>query len=122
MKTFLAFLLLISVTVVATAQTRSVELTWEDLVNGPTTTYNIYRAAGDCTGTPAFAKRNTAPVTAKTYLDPVSTGTYCYTVTAVEAGLESEYADAATTAATPSKVTKVKAVLVITIETPSQEE
>lgn len=46
----------------------SVTLTWDDTLNPPGTTYNIYRAVGLCSGTPAFSRIATA-VSTKTCLD-----------------------------------------------------
>jgi hypothetical protein len=74
----------------ARAQTHNVALTWTasaDAAANPSLTYNIYRSSA-CSGT--FAKLNTAPVAATTYLDSaVLPGTYCYQATAVLAGVES---------------------------------
>lgn len=70
-----------------TAQ-RKVTLNWADTQTD--VTYNAYRAPGDCTGTPVFAKLNTAPIAVKTYDDVgPPEGTYCYTVRAERDTLES---------------------------------
>lgn len=70
-------------------QTHSVSLAWQDTANPTGTTYNVYRATGLCSGTPTFSKLATA-VTVKTYTDStVTTGNYCYQVTAVFQGSES---------------------------------
>jgi hypothetical protein len=67
----------------------SVNLTWADSTNPTGTTYNVYRATGLCSGTPAFSKIASA-VAAKTYQDStVTPGNYCYAVTASLFGAES---------------------------------
>lgn len=64
--------------------THTVTLNWTDTANPVGTTYNAYRKPEACAGAAAFAKINTAPITAKTYTDSgVAPGTYCYHVTAV---------------------------------------
>jgi len=71
------------------AQTHSVTLTWTDTMNPTGTTYNVYRAPGLCSGTPTFAKLASA-VAVMTYLDAtVTTGNYCYEVTATYNSVES---------------------------------
>ena len=72
----------------------SVSLSWgasPDAGANPSLTYNVYRAASGCTGTPTFSKLNTASVSGTSFSDlSVSVGnTYCYEVTAVLNGLES---------------------------------
>jgi len=70
----------------------SVTLAWQDTQNPSGTTYNAYRAAGDCITTPpVFAKINLVPITSTNWTDQtVSDGRYCYQVTAVDtAGNES---------------------------------
>ena len=68
---------------------RKVTLTWTDTSNPSGTTYSVKRAAGLCSGTPAFSTLATG-ITAKTYEDStVTVGNYCYVVTASFAGLES---------------------------------
>lgn len=69
---------------------RSVVLTWEDLRNPDTTTYNVYRANGDCLGASAtaFARVASALLT-KTHTDLANPGKYCYYVTSALAGQES---------------------------------
>ena len=69
-----------------------VRVSWvasSDAAANPSLTYNVYRAA-TCPG--QFAKLNSAPVSSTSYLDnTVATGaSYCYQVTAVLAGLESQ--------------------------------
>jgi hypothetical protein len=72
-----------------------VVLSWTastDAAANPTLTYNVYKFSGVCTttGSPVFTKINTAPVTTLTYTDStVTTGTFCYYVTAVLNGAES---------------------------------
>lgn len=69
--------------------THSVVLNWNDTANPAGTTYNVYRATGLCSGSPAFSKIATA-VAAKTYTDGTPTpGNYCYQVTATLNGAES---------------------------------
>lgn len=59
----------------------SVHLTWAASTT-PSVTYNVYRAAGACGGTAAFAKINAAPVAALAYDDlNIADGVYCYHVT-----------------------------------------
>ena len=72
------------------AQTaHSVTLTWNDTLNPPGTTYNVYRALGLCNGPPVFSKIATAVAT-KTFTDtPIPSGGYCYEVTAALNGSES---------------------------------
>lgn len=75
---------------IALAQTtHGVLLTWQDSLNPAGTTYSVYRSAGLCSGTPTFSKIASA-LTAKTYDDTtVTTGNYCYGVTATLNGMES---------------------------------
>ena len=69
--------------------THSVALAWTDTLNPPGTTYSVYRAPGLCAGSPVFAKIASA-VAAKTYLDTaVTTGNYCFQVTATYNSIES---------------------------------
>lgn len=75
--------------------THKAVLTWTDTLNPTGTTYNIYRAPGLCSGTPVFAKLASG-VTALTYTDStVTTGNYCFTVTATFSGVESAQASPA---------------------------
>ncbi len=72
----------------AAQTTHSVTLAWTDTLNPAGTAYNVYRAPGLCTGTPAFVKIATAA--AKSYVDATATpANFCYEVTAVYGGLES---------------------------------
>lgn len=83
---------------------RKVTLTWQH----PATdvTYNVYRAPGGCTGTPAFSKINTAPVTAKSYEDMgLDAGVYCYTVRASREGVESVNSNLAGATVAPPVIT-----------------
>lgn len=68
----------------------SVVLAWMDAKNSAGTTYNVKRATGSCSGTPAFTILATG-VTALAYTDSsVTAGTaYCYEVTASLNGDES---------------------------------
>lgn len=72
------------------AQSHSTYLRWapsSSAAGNPSLTYNVYRASS-CAGT--FAKINSAPVTATVYLDnQPPPGSYCYRVTAVLNGVES---------------------------------
>lgn len=84
---------------------RTVTLTWDDLLNPAGTTYTVYRAAGACSGTPAYVSIATA-VAVKTYDDAgVSPGKYCYAVTANYNAEESEKCDPATAQVRPFKPT-----------------
>lgn len=90
MRTIITISLLALLTSAARGQTQSAYLAWtpsSDAAANPSLTYNVYRASS-CAGT--FAMINTAPVTTTSYLDnqPPS-GSYCYRVTAVLNGLES---------------------------------
>jgi len=80
---------LVAVPGMAQAASHSVTLTWTDASNPAGTTYNVYRAPGLCSGTPAFSKVGSA-VAGKTYTDTtVTVGNYCFQVTAVFSGAES---------------------------------
>jgi hypothetical protein len=66
-----------------------VTLTWSDPVNPPGTTYNLYRANGLCSGSPAYNKIQTG-IAALTVDDhTVVIGNLCYYVTAVSNNIES---------------------------------
>jgi hypothetical protein len=74
----------------------SVALTWTDTANPAGTTYSIYRATGQCTGSLTFTKISAAPVAAKTYTDnSVQPGPYCYVATATFNAIESGYSNSA---------------------------
>jgi hypothetical protein len=85
-------------------QSQSTYLRWaasSDAAANPSLTYNVYRASS-CSGT--FTKINSAPVTATTYLDnQPPPGSYCYRVTAVLNGVESNPSNAATATILPLK-------------------
>ena len=97
MKRLFAVLLFSSV--VLTAQTgHYVTLTWTAPTDvQPSSTYNIYRADGTCTGTPTYKKINAVPITALTYGDTAVTAgaAYCYVATHVLSGAESAYSNSA---------------------------
>lgn len=85
----IAMVFLLASMAAAQAVTHSVTLTWVDTQNPATTTYNVKRATGLCTGTPVFSTIASA-VAVKTYADTaVTVGNYCYVVTAVLSGAES---------------------------------
>lgn len=85
---FIPLMLFLTVVCLAQAPHR-VTLNWVDTKNPAGTTYNVYRATGLCTGTPAFS-RIANGVAPKTYVDDtVQPGNYCYQVTAVSSGIES---------------------------------
>lgn len=89
----------------ALAQSQSTYLRWapsSDAASNPSLTYNVYRASS-CSG--AFAKINTAPVTGTIYLDnQPPPGSYCYRVTAVLNGVESNPSNTATATILPSNL------------------
>jgi hypothetical protein len=90
--TRIAIALLILAFAVALARAQhAVNLTWtasSDAAGNPSLAYNIYRAS-TCGGT--FIKLNSAPRAATAYLDAaVLPGSYCYQVTSVLNGLESD--------------------------------
>lgn len=86
-------------------QARTVTLNWNDTVNPAGTTYAVYRATGQCSGTPTFTQIATG-IAVKTYLDSnVSPGNYCYTVRAVAAGIESDNSNLAVAQVRPFAVT-----------------
>lgn len=75
--------------------THSVTLNWVDTSNPTTTTYNVYRATGLCSGSPVYSKIGTG-VALKTYEDTtVQPGPYCYVVTATYSSIESAYSNSA---------------------------
>lgn len=65
-------------------------LTWLDPSNPVGTTYNVYRAPGVCSDFSTFQKMNATPVVVKNYKDSVFPGSYCYRVSAVVDGAESD--------------------------------
>jgi len=63
-------------------------LTWTDTQNPTGTTYNVYRAPGLCSGTPAFVKLASG-VTSLTFADAtITVGPWCYQVTASVSNIE----------------------------------
>lgn len=87
MKTIVFFLF--SFGVLAAQTNHSATLNWVDTLNPAGATYNVYRVAGLCSGTPTFSKIATA-VAVKTYVDPtVTPGNYCFEVTAQINAVES---------------------------------
>ena len=96
--------LLCSISVLAQAA-KKVTLTWIDTLNPSGTTYNVYRATGLCSGTPAFNMIQSG-VTVKTYVDStVTVGGYCYKVTAVVSGIESNGSNTVNPVVGPYEVT-----------------
>lgn len=86
----LTVLLLFAAGALLTAQTptHQVTLTWTDSANPAGTSYSVYRFSGTCAN-PQFVSIASG-VAIKTYVDAnIAPGTYCYTVTAVNAGSES---------------------------------
>lgn len=85
----------------AQAPTHSATLTWTDTANPAGTTYSVYRSQGLCSGTPTFAKIASA-VAVKTFQDTsVTSGNWCFAVTATFQGMESAPSNSAP-AAVPS--------------------
>ncbi|MGH9687738.1 MAG: hypothetical protein ACRD5K_11670 [Candidatus Acidiferrales bacterium] len=86
----------------AFAQNQSAYLRWApsaSAVGNPSLTYNVYRA-NSCAGT--FAKINAAPVASTVFLDnQPPPGSYCYQVTAVLSGVESNPSNDATATILP---------------------
>lgn len=88
MKTIL-LLAIGALTLSAQPSQRQVTLTWEDLVNPAGTTYNVYRAQGQCSTTQTFVKVASG-LAAKTATDTVNPGQYCYYATATFDTAESD--------------------------------
>lgn len=85
----LSLILIFTAALYAQAPQHAVTLTWIDAANPAGTTYSVYRATGLCSGTPTFSKVQSG-VAAKTYEDAtVTTGNYCYKVTATFNNVES---------------------------------
>jgi len=105
------FLALVFASLAFGQTTRTVVVTWDDLLNPVGTTYAVYRADGPCSATPAFVK--IADAVAKTYTDTaVVTGNrYCYTVTAILNTLESDQSNTALAAVKPFPPGKVDGVV-----------
>ncbi len=87
MTKLLAVLLLCTFSALAQAA-HSVTLNWTD---PQVATWNVYRAPVACSASPVFVKLTLNPITVKTYVDNTVTapGSFCYNVTAVIAGVES---------------------------------
>src|SRR4029077_7807370 len=101
---YLVVLLLLSTWLLAQA-THTVTLTWVDASNPVGTTYNVKRATGTCSGTPAFSTIASA-VAVKTYTDStVGVGNWCYIVTAVFSGIESQPSNSVNPVVGPFAVT-----------------
>jgi hypothetical protein len=86
----------------ASAQSQSTYLRWTASTSAgsnPSLTYNVYRAS-PCSGT--FAKINAVPVATTSYLDDQpAPGSYCYQVTAVLSGAESNPSNTASATILP---------------------
>lgn len=65
-------------------------LSWADTVNPTGSTYHVYRAPGACSAASTFAKVTDLPSLSKSLADAPGAGTWCYQVTAVVDGVESE--------------------------------
>lgn len=100
--TFAFFLLALSAT--AQAAAKGVNLSWTDGVNPAGTKYSVYRAAGTCTGTPAFTQVVTG-LSVTTYRDLPGVGQFCYKVTATSAGIESNGSNTVAPTVPPVDVT-----------------
>ena len=89
---FLALLILpaaIAVPAFGQQSPHAVVLQWTAAPNQPGQTFAVYRAPGLCTGNPVFAKVAEG-VAVETFEDQtVTTGNYCFHVTAVWQGMES---------------------------------
>ena len=86
----LAALFLFTGLAIAQATAHSVTLTWTDGVNPAGTTYNVYRASGQCAVNAVFTRLATA-LTVLTFTDSTPTqGVWCYMETAVINGSESQ--------------------------------
>jgi hypothetical protein len=86
----------------------NVVLTWQAPADATvSSTYNIYRANGLCTGTPTFAKINPSAITVLTYTDStVAVGSsYCYYGTQVQGATESLPSNQAGGTITPNTIT-----------------
>jgi|ERR1700761_477800 len=85
----ISLLLLVAISAFAQNSTnRNVLLSWSS-INDPTQTVNIYRAVGSC-GNP-FIQVATGITSNGPYIDPlVAPGYYCYQITAVQSGNESD--------------------------------
>src|ERR1035441_10788984 len=84
----LALCILFAGIIAAAQPVHTAVLTWLDALNPSGSTYSVYRAPGQCTGTPApaFVQLKTG-VAVLTYVDStITAGAYCYAVTATVAG------------------------------------
>lgn len=108
----------------AQATTHSATATWLDNQNPAGATYNLYRASGLCSGTPAFSKILSA-ITAKAATDTnLSPGNYCYAVTATVNGSESAQSNTAgapVPAFSPTNLTITVALLEIDVQSEALE-
>ena len=101
----------------AQAQSHQAALTWtapSDAVAG--STYNVYRASGSCPvtapGTLTWTKLTATSISVLTYTDTtITVGAWCYYVTQVQVGIESNPSTPAGGTARPNAVT----VLTITV-------
>lgn len=84
-------------------------LTWTDTVNPASTTYMVYKAPGACSAASVFTKVTDLPSTAKSLTDNPGAGTWCYQVTAVVGGVESEPSAPVTVTTKPAAPTGLKA-------------
>ena len=89
----------------------SVALTWTDTTNPAATVYNVYRATAlTCSATSTFTKVG-SNVAAKTYTDSFSnSGSYCYQVTSVSGGIESNPSNQVLVLIKPDPPTNLQAV------------
>lgn len=86
-------------------------LTWTDLLNPPSTTYNVKEAQGLCTGTPTFATIASG-VAVKTFVKTnPGIGAKCYIVTAVFSGIESAPSNQAGATIAPAEPTTLNVVI-----------
>lgn len=104
---FVGAVLLSAMLASAQSSTRIVSLAWEDVLNPAGTAYNVYRAPGQCSTSSVFSMISSG-ITLKTYDDTgLSTGTYCYHVTATANGLESLPSNTASAKVLPHPPTKL---------------
>jgi hypothetical protein len=85
-------------------------LAWDHVDSPPVVTFDMERAALDCTAAQDsdFAKINTAPIAAKTYTDSNrAPGRYCYRVFAVAGGLTSPPSNRASADVPPAPPTNL---------------
>lgn len=67
----------------------TVALTWKDTRNPAGSLYNVYRASGLCSGTPAFSKLASGITALELHDKAVTPGHYCYRVSAIDNSVES---------------------------------